>query len=97
MVFLLKISQIRSFEHIIVRIIGFNQAELFLGFLEHHPISSFRSSPYTQIKVAFWWTVQTIHKLCNIKLENPKNAIPFPPPPCTSSKKLMSSSRNCSP
>jgi hypothetical protein len=70
-------------EHIIVRIIGFNQAELFLGFLEHPsfplvetPFAVF--SPFSFIALhsnQSLLLVNTIHKLCNIKLENPKNAI----------------------
>lgn len=73
-------------EHIIVRIIGFNQAELFLGF----PLS-LRSNQSLLLANS----TETIRKLCNIKLENPKNAVSVSPPPrgaCVRScKKLMSS------
>jgi hypothetical protein len=76
-----KISQIRSFEHIIVRIIGFNQAELFFGFLEH-PIPNPNVHRLTlKSKSLSGECYKTIHKLCNIKL--PKNAILD----CRSSKK----------
>lgn len=80
-----KCSMIRSMEHIIVRIIGFNQAELFLGFPLHiHPgsrlcFSSLRFLTLKSKSLAGWrkFRTKTIHKLCSIKLENRK--MPFSP------------------
>lgn len=67
-------------EHIIVEIIGFNQAELFLGLLEQlfpsPAFPEFVRRLTLKSKSPSGEYYKTIHKLCNIKLKNPKNAIP---------------------